>query len=297
MMQAQFGPKITDGVKSLIIVNVVFFILQLIFDGSLLLGGSRGQSQLNIFLAITPSLILKGYIWQIFTYQFLHGGFMHILFNMLALWMFGSELEMQWGKKEFIKYYLISGTGAGLVIFLIPTIFNQPSVTTLGASGAIFGLLLAYAIYWPDRKILFMLIFPIKVKYFVLGIGLISLFFTFGAGGGSISHIGHLGGLLSGYLYLIYRIKYHGKSSSTHTSNQFKQKWNIIHRLKVYKQKKMWEKTQKNNFEMSHMEDKIDLLLDKISKYGMKSLSGEEKRFLRRASQNMSDKNNNSTKH
>lgn len=272
-MYSSFGPTITPGVKTLIIINVVVFFLQIFFQLTY-----HGDPLIAIF-ALRPIYILEYFwVWQIFTYQFLHGGFFHILFNMFALWMFGSELELYWGRKQFIKYYLISGTGAGIFIFLLPVMLSTPNSVTLGASGAVFGVLLAYAIYWPDRTVLVFGIFPIKIKYLVLIIGLISLIGTLQMkGGGGISHIGHLGGLISGYLYLIYMIKNKGSYSKNNS-------WNPIKRWKMYRQRKRWQKNQREVLENMHMEEKVDYLLDKISKYGMQSLSKDEKNFLKKAS-------------
>lgn len=268
-----FGPSITPGVKILIIINVVVFFFQMILQLTF------HADPLVSFFALRPIYILEYYwVWQIFTYQFLHGGFFHILFNMFALWMFGSELELYWGKKQFIKYYLISGTGAGVFIFLLPILLSTPNSVTLGASGAVFGILLAYAIYWPERTVLVFGIFPLKIKYLVLIIGLISLMGTLQMkGGGGISHIGHLGGLITGYLYLIFTIK---KGNSFSSGNS----WNLLQKWKMYRQRKRWQSRQKDILETMHMEEKVDYLLEKISKNGIQSLTREEKKFLKKAS-------------
>ena len=130
-------------------------------------------------------------------------------FNMLVLWMFGSELEERWGKKEFLRYYLLCGSGAGVFVFIIPILLSQNlGIPTVGASGSLFGLLMAYAIYWPNRYVLIWFLFPIKIKYLVIIIGVISFLFTFqSSGSGGISHVGHLGGLVTGYLYLLFQRK------------------------------------------------------------------------------------------
>jgi len=274
------GPSITPGVKILIIINVVVFLLQFFFQITM------RMDPLTAIFALRPLYVLEyGWVWQIFTYQFLHGGFFHILFNMFALWMFGSELELYWGKKNFIKYYLISGTGAGFFIFLLPVITSQTNSVTLGASGAVFGVLLAYAIYWPDRSVLVFGIFPLKIKYLVLIIGLVSLLGTLqmeqGAG---ISHIGHLGGLIAGYLYLIYKIK-----KTDHYRTTGSPGWDLWKRWKMYRQRKRWQKSQKTVMNEMYTEEKVDYLLDKINRYGMNSLSKEEKTFLKNASRKMDD--------
>lgn len=289
MVQARFGPRLTQGVRVLIFVNVGIFFAQLIFEFALSQAGVRQYSQLVQFFALWPDLIVERFwVWQIFTYMFLHGGFMHILFNMLALWMFGSELEEEWGLARFLKFYLICGTGAGLFILFIPLFLNQATAPTLGASGAIFGILLAYAMYWPDRYLLFMFLFPIKVKYFVLGIGFISLYLTFSQGGATeISHVGHMGGLITGYLALVMGF---GRSKRK-VDYSFKSTWNLVHRFKMFRQRRRWLQQQKEQFEMLNMEQKVDSLLDKISRQGLKSLSSNEKKFLKKASEKMGDKN------
>ncbi|MBY0492685.1 MAG: rhomboid family intramembrane serine protease [Cyanobacteria bacterium] len=191
----QFGPGgITPAVKILIIANVVVFALNLIV----------GQA-MTLRLALTPVAVFQGLaLWQPFTYMFLHstGGFGHILFNMLALWMIGTELERTWGTRFFVKYYLVTGVGAAattLVIALFSsTIYYTP---TVGASGAIYGLLLAYGMYFPHRMLI-LFIFPVPARIAVFILGAIALLSSAGGVGGGVAHFAHLGGLVVGYLYL-----------------------------------------------------------------------------------------------
>jgi membrane associated rhomboid family serine protease len=151
-------------------------------------------------------VLTSGHLWQPLTYMFLHAGFSHILFNMLGLWLFGVELERMWGTKFFAKYYVVCGAGAAattMLLSLLPgsiglQLFNS---LTIGASGAVYGILLAYALYFPNRPIYIYMIFPIPAKYFVMIMGGISLLSSIGGGGG-IAHTTHLGGLIVGYLYL-----------------------------------------------------------------------------------------------
>jgi membrane associated rhomboid family serine protease len=145
-------------------------------------------------------------LWTPFTYMFLHAGLFHILFNMLALWMFGTEFERMWGTRYFLKYYLTTGVGAGLltVLFsLLPFGFAQQVYVSniVGASGAIYGLLLAYALYFPDRPIYMYFLFAVPAKYFVLIIGVIAFYSSLGSGSG-IANATHLGGLVVGYIML-----------------------------------------------------------------------------------------------
>lgn len=193
-----FGPgPVTPAVKALLLVNIGVFLLELILSDLLVLLGLRPQSVLE-----------SGWVWQPVTYMFLHDprAFTHILFNMLGIWMFGVELERLWGTKFFVRYYFVTGIGAALtsiVVSLLPFSFASEvyGATTVGASGALYGLLLAYGYYYPDRPILMFLLFPIPAKYFVMIIGAISFLSAIG-GGSSVAHATHLGGLLVGYLYL-----------------------------------------------------------------------------------------------
>jgi membrane associated rhomboid family serine protease len=192
-----FGPgPLTPAVKLLIISNVVVFI------------ASRFIDVLRLRLGFMPQDVLThGYIWQPFTYMFVHDGIFHILFNMLALWMFGVELERMWGSRYFTKFYLVSGVGAAVVqtlLSFVPLAALQQVyyIQTVGASGAVFGVLLAYAMYFPHRPIYMYFVFPIPAKYFVMIIGAISLLSSIDGPGGGIAHTTHLGGLVAAYLYL-----------------------------------------------------------------------------------------------
>ena len=158
-------------------------------------------------LGLVPFLVIhKLWIWQFVTYMFLHGGLFHVVFNMLALWMFGAELERIWGTRYFLKFYFVTGAGAGLltVLFsLLPFSFAQAlhGSSIIGASGAIYGLLLAYALYFPDRPIYMYFIFPIPAKVFVAIMGAVAFYASLSQVGG-VANATHLGGLLVGYLYL-----------------------------------------------------------------------------------------------
>jgi membrane associated rhomboid family serine protease len=191
-----FGPgPMSMAMKALIAANVLIFLAQ------------SFQPVLTRLFGLVPELTLERFqLWQPFTYMFLHGGLFHLLFNMLALWMFGTELERIWGTRFFLKYYLITGIGAGAltVLFsLLPFGFAQQVYGSIivGASGAIYGLLLAYALYFPDRPIYMYLVFPIKAKYFVMIIGAIAFYSSLGATGG-VANATHLGGIAVGYAYL-----------------------------------------------------------------------------------------------
>jgi membrane associated rhomboid family serine protease len=139
-------------------------------------------------------------VWQLFTYMFLHGGIGHLLFNMLSLWMFGITLEQTWGTRNFLKYYFLCGVGAGICDTLVNVILGNHT-STIGASGAIYGLLLAFGVLFPDVKVLMNFLFPIKAKYLVMIYGAVALISALGSNSG-VSNIAHLGGMLFGWVYL-----------------------------------------------------------------------------------------------
>src|SRR5262245_5032241 len=187
-------PQWTRAVKTLVIACVITFLLQ-IFDNL------TGAPSFTRKFGLTPALVTQHYyLWQPFTYIFLHdtGQWFHILFNMLGLWMFGSDLELLWGSRQFTKYFFICGVGAALVTILVSP---HSMVTTIGASGAVYGILLAYGVLFPDR-IIYWIIFPIKAKWLVVIFGGIAFFSSISATGGGVAHIAHLGGMLVGLVYL-----------------------------------------------------------------------------------------------
>ena len=162
----------------------------------------------NHFGLMTVEVTHFGFVWQLFTYLFLHGGIMHLLLNMLFLWMFGKDLEMAWGTWRFYTYYFTCGVGAGLVEVIVKTIIDPhgvgtSTIPTIGASGAIYGILLAAAIVFPDQQV-WIIPFPVTLpmKVYVLIMGALEFYFSLSSGGDSVSHICHLGGMLVGFLYL-----------------------------------------------------------------------------------------------
>ncbi|HUR35068.1 MAG TPA: rhomboid family intramembrane serine protease [Vicinamibacterales bacterium] len=195
-----FGPgPLSPALLGIIGANVVIFFLQLFTDG-------RAWG-LTRTLGLQPAEVLGSLrVWELGTYMFLHGGLFHILFNMLALWMFGTELERIWGTRYFLKFYFVTGIGAGVltVLFsLLPFGFAQQlyASNVIGASGAIYGLLLAYGMYFPDRPIYMYLVFPIKARYFVMIMGALAFYSSIAERGG-VANATHLGGLVVAYLFL-----------------------------------------------------------------------------------------------
>jgi membrane associated rhomboid family serine protease len=200
------GPA-TPAVKLLLIATIGAYVAQLVLGVVYYQALESLTPPVLDWLALTPALVVKrGYVWQLATYLFLHAGVLHVAFNMLALWMFGVDLERRWGRTAFYKYYFVCGVGAGLTCIaasLLPFDFVAPvwRTPTIGASGAVYGLLLAYAILFPSR-IIYYFIFPIPVRVYVLIAGAIVLMQSFGGGGAGVAHFAHLGGLIFGYLYL-----------------------------------------------------------------------------------------------
>ena len=195
-----FGPgRLTPAVKAIMIANVAVFVV-------MFLGGRSVNSVIVGAFGLRPDALVDEFaVWQLATYMFLHAGLSHIFFNMLLLYFVGVELEQTFGTKYFTKFYFACGIGAGLTqAFLALPIFPfaaQFKPPTVGASGAIYGLLLAYALYFPTRMFLVFFIFPLQARYFVMIMGAISLLFSL-RGGSDVAHTAHLGGLISGYLYL-----------------------------------------------------------------------------------------------
>jgi membrane associated rhomboid family serine protease len=188
----------TQAVRAIVYANIGVFVAMLV-----------ARSLIQDLFGLTPEAVLtQGRIWQLATYLFLHADIFHILFNMLAVWMFGVDLERRWGTQAFVRYYAVVGVGAGIcmvVVSLLPFQATQSTyfATTIGASGAVYGLLMAWAIIFPHRTILFLGIFPLTARVFVLIIGAIAFMQAVGQGGGTrIAHMAHLGGLAVGWWYL-----------------------------------------------------------------------------------------------
>lgn len=191
-----FGPgPLTPVIKAIVYANIAMFLVSAVAPAIIPIFGLR-----------PVEVVTELRFWQPVTYMFLHGGVFHILFNMLILWMFGTELERTWRSEYFAKYYFVSGVGAAVTTIVLSfTPFFGDGVyfsLTIGASGAVYGVLLAFALYFPHRPILLFFFFPVPAKYAVMIMGGISLYSAVGSGGGGVAHTTHLGGLLAGYLYL-----------------------------------------------------------------------------------------------
>jgi membrane associated rhomboid family serine protease len=262
------GPGLLSPViKVLLIANIGFFLLQYLIP------------QLTFYGALTPTDFFNGfplYVYQVVTYMFLHGGFFHLLFNMLALWMFGTEIEYTWGSRTFLRFYLIGGiAGAALTLIVYAVTGGAPALgasggPVVGASAAIYALLMAYWLMFPDRLLYLYFFFPVPVK-FAIPIMMIIGFFAGGANGGT-AHMAHLGGAIFGLLYL-----------------KLDWRWMALGRkLKNLRYQRQEAKLNKRRQEAEDIMKKVDAILDKINEVGLENLTRAERRFLEEASSELS---------
>ena len=250
----------TDAIKVLVTINFCIFVLQSI---------ARAENLFFPLFGLVPKLVWSELmIWQPFTYMFFHGGIWHVLINMFVLWMFGNELERLWGKKFFLNYYFTTGVGAGLITM----VFGFNSMTPIvGASGAVYGVLLAYGVIYPNRQVYLYGLIPIKSIWFVIGVGVIAFLSSFNEMS-QISHITHLSGMIIGYLLLKKPVRW-------------KTLWfSISKRVMEYKVLK----EEKKVLEQHVIERDVDQILDKINREGFNSLSEEEQDRLYKGSRSLS---------
>ena len=305
--------------KNLLIINVLMFLATYVFQ--------RTGVDLNELLGLHFVMASNFRIYQFVTYMFMHGGFAHLFFNMFALWMFGCVVENVWGPKKFLFYYILCGIGAGLtqelaqfvnyylieglgaydyvnlngVSISVDAFLNQ--LTTVGASGAIYGILLAFGMLFPEeRMFIFPLPVPIKAKWFVMGYAAIEVALALAQNGDGVAHVAHLGGMLFGWILLRiwrrtkpgfngwdgYEVKDSSKTilgrirSWLHLDkdNDVDEDLNYGHKNTTSKHQQDWEYNEKKNKEKSEREAKIDAILDKIRQSGYASLTEEEKKTL-----------------
>jgi membrane associated rhomboid family serine protease len=263
------GRPWTPAVKWLILTNVAVFLAQNT------LGGGGWPELLALQL---PEVFVRERWWQPFTYLFLHAGFWHIFFNMFTLWMFGCEVETALGTRRFVFYYLLTGVGAGLCVAMLGQVFHERSLT-VGASGAIFGVLVAYGVLFAERKLTLLIFFVIpvqmKAKTMVWFFAAVEFFSGVGNVFGSVSHVAHLSGLLVGYVYFL----------STRPG--------MASALFFWRRLKFW-RLGKNVRTISPTEDPesyVDGILEKISRQGMGSLSAQERRIMSEAARRRREKN------
>lgn len=260
------------AIKTLIIVNILVFFVSM----------PQGFASLILYqygalwpIASSNEAGISFQIWQLVTYMFMHGGFAHIFFNMFALWLFGTEIENHWGTKEFTTYYFACGIGAALINLM--TTIGSP-YPTVGASGAVFGVLLAFGMMFPDRYIFLYFLFPIKAKYFVAGYAALELLMGINnqamGSGSNIAHFAHLGGMLVGFAYIKFRQQ--GFSFSDWIDKTFPKKDGSDG-------PKLYRKKNREETGVQVSEEEIDAILDKISRYGYESLTDDEKEKLLKA--------------
>lgn len=256
-MSFGLGAGLTPWVQRLIIANVVIWILQLTVPG------------LTGILEFVPRFVLFR-PWTPFTYMFAHdpSGFSHIFFNMLSLYFFGPPVEGRFGSSEFIKYYIICGLGGAALSFLFP------NAAIIGASGAIFGIMLAFAMNWPDAPIYIYFMIPVPAKLLIAGMVVFSLFSGITGHNAGVAHFAHLGGFAAGWLYLKFGWRSRGMFSGVKKSMN-KRRMNVV---------QGGASAGPPGPQDVHILSELDRVLDKISKQGMSSLSPEERRLLDEAS-------------
>ena len=262
-----YKPQIfTDAIKILVSINFAIYLLQSI--------SGKEEVFFKLFGLVPSTFISDLMLWQPFTYMFLHApfyssvGISHILLNMLGLWVFGRELEQAWGKTHFLKYYFITGVGSGLITYLFQIGSDNP---VIGASGAVYGILLAYGISYPNRMLYIWGIIPVKSMWLVIIMGSIAFFGVLGNADG-ISHVTHISGMVIGYFLL-------------------KKRWRWKDVLFAIRKKTIEFQVQRHeekDIKVNMLQKDIDMILEKIQKLGFNELSDEEKSKLYEASKKLS---------
>jgi membrane associated rhomboid family serine protease len=284
-------------IKNILIINIAVFFIQKISE-SIAFGGYPGWYLLNRYFALNP---LTGFdsagisynfqVWQLFTYQFMHADFMHIFFNMLMLWMFGMEIENIMGSRKFLFFFLLSGLGAGLLQLLGAPLLSDSAGITIGASGAVYGVMIAFAMFFPDRYIMFYFLIPVKAKYLITFFIVLEFFSVREAS--VVAHLAHIGGALTAFVFLlidrknqfnINRVFSNFKRPKTYGGNPFRPRYQKK-TVKDYdvEDAKFYDINSKPS-EEEVTQEQIDKILDKISQSGYQGLSDREKRILFEAS-------------
>lgn len=299
-MNEQYSPTgfrvLPTVVKNLLIINVLMFLATFTLE--------RFNIDLTNILGLHFFKASDFRIYQIITYMFMHANFGHLFFNMFALWMFGNTLENIWGSKRFLLFYMVCGIGAGLCQELVQYIEYATSLAnyatvntggkiipmsaylnmmnTVGASGAIYGLLLAFGMMFPDSRIYLYFLFPIKAKWFVIGYAVLELLLGIG-GADNVAHFAHLGGMLFGLLLILYWRKHpSGPNKDFRKLKDIFQSWK--NRKKYTRYEEVYDKVPRSdeeyNYQKAQKERDVDAILDKVAKSGYDSLTKEEKEFL-----------------
>ena len=290
--------------KNLLVINILAFLATWVLQ--------RSGIDLNSLLGLHFFLASDFRVYQFVTYMFLHGGFTHILFNMFALWMFGSVIERVWGPKKFLFYYIVCGLGAGIIQELVQyvnftmqglTAYQYVSIngmqmptadyinlwTTIGASGAIYGILLAFGMIFPNERLFIIPIpFPIKAKWLIAGYIIIELFSALSGPGDGVAHMAHLGGMLFGFLLIRYwqrppdSSQRFGRSKGEEFFDNMRRKFEERQRASRMKAEPTnhRETDEEYNMRQRQNQEEIDAILDKIRRSGYDSLTKEEKKKL-----------------
>ena len=274
-------------IKYLLISNVAIYVLAQ-FLSLFHIQGLSVSPIISYIFALYP--LGEGFeIWQLLTYMFMHGSLMHLFFNMFALWMFGMELENEWGSKKFLLYYLMCGLGAGLSNLFIGPLFG-PAGPTVGASGAIYGVLLAFGMMYPDRPIFVYFLVPIRARYFVLLYIALEIYSGVTGTADGVAHFAHLGGAAVGLIYLLID---QGKLPIVHLWYQAKHRVVPSERINEYSTHGRDNVSEAKYYDVNENEEQhvnqqqIDEILDKINQGGYQSLSEEEKKILFEASKKL----------
>lgn len=303
-MNEQYSPTgfkvLPTVVKNLLIINALMFLATFTFE--------RFNIDLSNILGLHFFKASDFRVYQFITYMFMHANFGHLFFNMFALWMFGNTLENIWGSKRFLLFYMVCGIGAGLCQELVQYIeyatklsdyatVNTGSqiipmsaylnmMNTVGASGAIYGLLLAFGMMFPNSRIYLYFLFPIKAKWFVVGYAVLELIMGIG-GADNVAHFAHLGGMLFGLLLIMYwRKNPAGPNKNFRKLKDVFQSWKQRSKTKytpyteVKDEPRVPRSDEEYNYQKAQKERDIDALLDKVAKSGYGSLTEEEKEFL-----------------
>jgi membrane associated rhomboid family serine protease len=248
------GLTVTPVVRVLLLINVAVYVLERLAGW-----------ELTPAFALIPGTIWPWRVYTLISYMFLHGGFLHILFNMFMLWMFGTAIENAWGSRPFLRYYLVCGVGGGLTQALVSWGSLTPIV---GASAAVMGLLLAYAIMYPNQRVYLYGIIGIRMKYMVAGLVLLDLVQGVGRTDSAVAHFAHLGGMIFGFIYLKFDPQ----------TNAMARRWRAT--------RAHWRMDQ-NARQMQNQAAQtrtVDEILEKIQDHGIDSLTDKEKEILRAAS-------------
>jgi len=276
-------------IKNLLIINAIVYLVNNLLLANIIIDGVPGEYIITRYFALWPIGSDSFYLWQLITYQFMHGNFMHILFNMFLLWMFGLEIENLWGSKKFLIYYLTCGVGAGLMQILLAPAFTGLSGPTVGASGAIYGVLIAFAMIFPDRYIFLWFLIPVKAKY-LIAFFIVLEFLSLG-NMDLIARFAHLGGALVGFIYIMFDSRTNIKlknifgsfksSSGGGTKTQFRRR----PRTDSYvEDAEFYDIDSRKKSSGGVTQEEIDRILDKISQSGYQNLTEKEKKILFEAS-------------